>query len=72
MGALPPVEHYVNGSRVYTIAEASDQLREGKWALLKRVKRNSIQPAGWINPRLPVYYLEELGSGRAPTEKEKP
>jgi hypothetical protein len=55
------VEHYVLGRRVYTLAEASDQLRTAETTLRQRVKRNRITAAGWINPRLPVYYATDLG-----------
>lgn len=59
-----PVEHYVDGRRVYTLAEASDLLRVAATTLRKRVQYGRIQPADLINDRLPVYYLEDLGTGR--------
>ena len=65
MGALPPVEQglviRVNGRRVYTLAEASDLLHVGHTTLRKRIQYGRIQPAGWINGRLAVYYPTDLG-----------
>ena len=47
--------------RVYTLAEASDALHVAEATLRQRVKRKGTEPAGWINPRLPVYYAADLG-----------
>lgn len=56
------VEHYVAGRRVYTLAQASDLLHVAETTLRKRVQYHGVQAAGWINPRLPVYHLEDLAS----------
>lgn len=55
------VEHYVNGQRVYTLTELSDLTHVAEATLRQRVKRQAVEAAGWINPRLPVYRAADLG-----------
>lgn len=55
------VEHYVNGRQVLTLAEASDLLHIPAETLRQRIHRKQIEAPGWITPRLPVYYPEDLG-----------
>jgi hypothetical protein len=63
------IEHYANGRRVYTLSEAA-RLHCGnyeraarQWVATtrRRLNRQKVPAAGWINPREPVYYPEDLG-----------
>jgi hypothetical protein len=56
------VDHYVNGRRVYTIAEASDILHTPGKTISSRLARAHVEPADWIIPgKLAVYYASDLG-----------
>jgi hypothetical protein len=55
------IEHYAKGRRVYTVGEAAQLLGEKKDTIRQRLHRAGTQPVGYINPREPVYYPEDLG-----------
>ena len=65
MGTLPPVKHYIDGHRVYTLPEAVDLLHTAghnvNYETLRKRLRRTVQPAGWINGRLAVYHPSDLG-----------
>ena len=50
-----------DGRRVYTADEAATLRGEKTKTVQTRLLRAKTEPAGWINPRLAVYYPEQLG-----------
>lgn len=56
------IEHYTpGGRRVYTADEAATLRGEKTKTVQTRLLRAKTEPAGWIHPRLAVYYPEHLG-----------
>lgn len=65
------IEHYLDGRRVYTLSEAAELLNEKTATLRQRLHRANTEAAGYINPREPVYYPEDLGRGEAMKTKTR-
>lgn len=57
------IQHFTpdGGRRVYTADEAATIRGEKTKTIQTRLLRAKTEPAGWINPRLAVYYPEDLG-----------
>jgi hypothetical protein len=56
------IQHFTeDGRRVYTADEAATLRGEKTKTVQTRLMRAKVEPAGWINPRLAVYYPEDLG-----------
>jgi hypothetical protein len=56
------IQHFTeDGRRVYTADEAATIRGEKTKTVQTRLMRAKVVPAGWINPRLAVYYPEQLG-----------
>lgn len=56
------IQHFTpEGRRVYTADEAATLRGEKTKTVQTRLMRAKTTPAGWINPRLAVYYPEDLG-----------
>lgn len=56
------IQHFTEGGRrVYTADEAATLRGEKTKTVQTRLLRAKVEPAGWINPRLAVYYPEDLG-----------
>jgi len=56
------IQHFTeDGRRVYTADEAATLRGEKTKTVQTRLMRAKTEPAGWINPRLAVYYPEDLG-----------
>lgn len=56
------IQHFTeDGRRVYTADEAATVRGEKTKTVQTRLLRAKTEPAGWINPRLAVYYPEQLG-----------
>lgn len=63
------IQHFTeDGRRVYTADEAAVLRRERVKTLQTRLLRARVQPAGWINPRLAVYYPEDVGLPAVPSQ----
>lgn len=56
------IQHFTeDGRRVYTADEAAQLRGEKTKTVQTRLLRAKVEPAGWINPRLAVYYPADLG-----------
>jgi hypothetical protein len=56
------IQHFTaDGHRVYTADEAATLRGEKVKTVQTRLLRAKTKPAGWINPRLAVYYPSDLG-----------